>query len=544
MRVALARALSLWRARASDPALSPRVIPPCPRRGSRALLRLCHGESIRRRLSDALGPGSPDLVSRVLPHLPPPLTPGGALPRVAVGLSGGVDSAVAAWLLRRAGYDVTGVLMRNWDEAEETGGACDFERDRRDALAVAARLDIPLREVDFVREYWHAVFEPFVRGFDGGAATPNPDLACNRHIKFGALLAHCRDVLGVDVLATGHYARVVRADDDSRAVRSPFENTTSETSSPAAASSSAGACVHLLRGLDPRKDQSYFLASVPGAALQSAAFPLGGVSKTETRAMATGRANLPASVTSRRSSAGICHVGRKRDFGAFIAEYVLQSRSDEAEADFDARDDAGVGLGGFFVSAEDRTSAVAPHGGLARYTVGQRAKIGGASEPWFVVGKDAARDVAYVARGKDHAALFTRAAVAAECFWVAGTPPFEEKGGGGGGSGGGGGVLRLTAKTRYGAEAAACEVRAVPRGEAPGVRATAFGGEGAARGARRDARAGATVEVRFDAPERAVTPGQALVLYDGDRCLGGGWVLYAGETEYERGRGEGDDAEF
>ena len=543
MRVALARALSLWRARASDPALSPRVIPPCPRRGSRALLRLCHGESIRRRLSDALGPGSPDLVSRVLPHLPPPLTPGGALPRVAVGLSGGVDSAVAAWLLRRAGYDVTGVLMRNWDEAEETGGACDFERDRRDALAVAARLDIPLREVDFVREYWHAVFEPFVRGFDGGAATPNPDLACNRHIKFGALLAHCRDVLGVDVLATGHYARVVRADDDSRAVRSPFEDTTtSKTSSPAAASSSARACVHLLRGLDPRKDQSYFLASVPGAALRSAAFPLGGVSKTETRAMATGRANLPASVTSRRSSAGICHVGRKRDFGAFIAEYVLQSRSDEAEADFDARDDAGGGLGGFFVSAEDRTSAVAPHGGLARYTVGQRAKIGGASEPWFVVGKDAARDVAYVARGKDHAALFTRAAVAAECFWVAGTPPFEEKGGGGGG--GGGGVLRLTAKTRYGAEAAACEVRAVPRGEAPGVRATAFGGEGAARGARRDARAGATVEVRFDAPERAVTPGQALVLYDGDRCLGGGWVLYAGETEYERGRGEGDDAEF
>ena len=426
MRVALARALSLWRARASDPALSPRVIPPCPRRGSRALLRLCHGESIRRRLSDALGPGSPDLVSRVLPHLPPPLTPGGALPRVAVGLSGGVDSAVAAWLLRRAGYDVTGVLMRNWDEAEETGGACDFERDRRDALAVAARLDIPLREVDFVREYWHAVFEPFVRGFDGGAATPNPDLACNRHIKFGALLAHCRDVLGVDVLATGHYARVVRADDDSRAVRSPFEDTTtSKTSSPAAASSSAGACVHLLRGLDPRKDQSYFLASVPGAALRSAAFPLGGVSKTETREMATARANLPASVTSRRSSAGICHVGRKRDFGAFIAEYVLQSRSDEAEDDFDARDDAGVGLGGFFVSAEDRTSAVAPHGGLARYTVGQRAKIGGASEPWFVVGKDAARDVAYVARGKDHAALFTRAAVAhAASLLGHGTSPY------------------------------------------------------------------------------------------------------------------------
>ena len=205
--------------------------------------------------------------------------------------------------------------------------------------------------------------------------------------------------------------------------------------------------------------------------------------------MATGRANLPASVTSRRSSAGICHVGRKRDdFGAFIAEYVLQSRSDEAEADFDARDDAGGGLGGFFVSAEDRTSAVAPHGGLARYTVGQRAKIGGASEPWFVVGKDAARDVAYVARGKDHAALFTRAAVAAECFWVAGTPPFEgeeeEEGeveaaaaaAGGFASHGEDAVRRRGGGVRG---------RAVPRGEAPGVRATASGRR---RGARRSAR--------------------------------------------------------
>ena len=170
----------------------------------------------------------PDVVARVLPHLPRPLVSRGsgegersrgdgwASPsssagrptRVAVGISGGVDSAVAAWLLKSAGFDVTGVLMRNWDEAEETGGACEFEKDQRDARAVAAALDVELKEVDFVREYWHAVFEPFLRDFERGNATPNPDLACNRHIKFGALLRHCEEALGADVLATGHYARV------------------------------------------------------------------------------------------------------------------------------------------------------------------------------------------------------------------------------------------------------------------------------------------------------------------------------------------------
>ena len=146
------------------------------------------GEALRERLAAVLG--CPNLLARVVPYMPR-IDDASPLPRVAVGLSGGVDSAVTAWLLKSAGFDVTGVLMRNWDEAEETGGECSFEKDQRDARAAARAVGIPLTEVDFVKEYWHSVFEPFLRDFDGGGATPNPDLACNRHIKFGALLDHC-----------------------------------------------------------------------------------------------------------------------------------------------------------------------------------------------------------------------------------------------------------------------------------------------------------------------------------------------------------------
>ena len=147
-----------------------------------------------------------------------------------------------------------------------------------------------------MKEYWHSVFEPFLRDFDEGGATPNPDLACNRHIKFGALLEHCSRSLGADLLATGHYARIVQTD----AMNPP----------------------RLLRGFDPDKDQSYFLASVMGESLRRACFPLDGLTKREVREIAAGPANLPAAVTHRRSSAGICFIGRKRDFGDFIQEYL------------------------------------------------------------------------------------------------------------------------------------------------------------------------------------------------------------------------------
>ena len=457
----------------------------------------------------------PDVVARVLPHLPRPLVSRGsgegertrgaerASPsssasrptRVAVGISGGVDSAVAAWLLKSAGFDVTGVLMRNWDEAEETGGVCEFEKDQRDARAVAAALEMELKEVDFVREYWHAVFEPFLRDFERGNATPNPDLACNRHIKFGALLRHCEEALGADVLATGHYARVAA-------------NANDKDENPS-----------LLRGVDESKDQSYFLASVRGESLRRACFPLGGLTKKQVKALAAGPARLPAAVIARRSSAGICFVGRKQNFGDFIAEYG--DAEGDAETSFSSP--------GAFVSVDDRR-VIGTHGGLARYTIGQRARVGGAPVPWYVVGKDASpeENVAYVAPGSEHEALFARDAAVGKCFWTSasGAPPgvfFESTEDGSPRSK----RARLTAQTRYGGERVACEVRLVPSGEAPAIEPTRFGPR---RIAVSD---GAVLEVRFDAPTRALTPGQALVLYDGDTCLGGGSVLYPGRSSHE-----------
>ena len=214
----------------------------------------------------------PDAVARVLRHLPRPLVSRGSgegersrarmgVPVVVGGTTharrcrhpGGVDSAVAAWLLNPPG-STTGVdaqLGRGGGD-----GGCEFEKDQRDARAVAAALDVELKEVDFVREYWHAVFEPFLRDFERGNATPNPDLACNRHIKFGALLRHCEEALGADVLATGHYARVALTGD--------HETGNDENES------------RLLRGVDETKDQSYFLASVRGASPRRACFPSAG----------------------------------------------------------------------------------------------------------------------------------------------------------------------------------------------------------------------------------------------------------------------------
>lgn len=516
---------------------------------------------VRERLAAVL---APDVLARVLPHLPRFAQAGESPPHVAVGLSGGVDSAVTAWLLKTAGYPVTGVLMRNWDEAEETGGECGFEKDQRDARAAARAMGIPLTEVDFVREYWHAVFEPFLRDFDGGSATPNPDLACNRHIKFGALLHHCTHALGADLLATGHYARVEGRGGEGEGVR-------------------------LLRGVDPTKDQSYFLASVRGEALKRACFPLGGLTKREVRGLAAGVAALPTAVTQRRSSAGICFIGRKRDFGDFIQEYMLGGGGGGGRDGGQGgggvtvsappgapRADATDRVGGaetplplpplppsrrhgrsssIFVSVEDG-AAVGEHGGLARYTHGQRARVGGAAQAWFVVGKDARAgvDTVYVAPGATHPALYTSGATVGRCFWVAGQPPHHLLGNlsssdSGSKEGGGrtcdGGGLQLLAQTRYGAVAVPCRVRFVPPGAIPRLRPSRFCTPPTAasppsreaphehKGVSDDGDGEAMIEVMFDSPERAVTPGQALVLYDGDVCLGGGVVLYPGPSLYE-----------
>ena len=447
----------------------------------------------RRNLEDALGE---PLAARIAPHLPHSAT-GEPPPKIAVGISGGVDSAVTAWILMRAGYDVVGVLMRNWDEAEETGGECAFEKDQRDAAAVARSVGIELREVDFVKEYWHAVFQPFLRDFDGGASTPNPDLACNRHIKFGSLLKHCLLDVKADVLCTGHYAKIVRGPN-------------------------GVFCLHTAE--DKEKDQSYFLASVKQEALRNACFPLGWLTKTEVRAIAAGPAKLPSAVTSRRSSRGICFIGRKKNFGEFVHEYLPEEgRTSEASAtDSDA-------ASGAFVSVVDG-AVVGAHKGLARYTCGQGARVGGASAPWFVVGKDSRAGVTnvYVAPGSDHPALFVATAAVARCFWVEGKSPLSDGLDGG----------RFGAKTRYGAEIVQCFVRRVPHWSAITLERGKYwrADEDLRREDDEESSDGGALQVDFDDPQRAITPGQALVLYDttGSVCYGGGVVWYPGVSEHEK----------
>ena len=411
--------------------------------------------------------------------------------RIAVGLSGGVDSAVAAWALKQLGHDVTGVLMRNWDGFDERDDDCGYVDDRKSARETANAIGIALDEVDFSRTYWHEVFEPFVGAFASGA-TPNPDLECNRRVKFGALLRHARERLGAEYLATGHYARIRRSENHN-------------------------SMVELLRGVDITKDQSYFLASVTGEALSSACFPLGEALKSDIRDAARA---LNFTAAERRSSAGICFIGR-RPFGEFIGEYV------ESKA-------------GEFVDVE--TMRVVPgaeaHRGLASYTVGQRAKIGGAAKPWFVVGKNTASNVVYVASGPEHEALFSTSAIVTEPFWVAGEPPA--------------GVAKLRAKTRYAAQLTPVTLTAHRDGYngasigkndthtqsmssefVPSAFSTAYDSRSDASGAP------PTLLVTFASPERAVTPGQAVVFYapDDDVCLGGGIIHSTSRTLFEERRG-------
>jgi len=308
---------------------------------------------------------------------------------VAVGLSGGVDSAVGALKLKQAGHDVVGVYMRNWDAREEGGDvACPGDKDLADAQQVADTLGIPLHEIDFVAEYWTRVFEAFVDQHSRGL-TPNPDLDCNRHIKFQALLEHVLN-MGADALATGHYASLRRL--------------------PSGA-------VQLLKGVDQHKDQTYFLASVQQESLQRAMFPVGELQKGAVRAIAA-EANLH--VWDKRGSRGICFIG-KRSFGEFISQYV----------------DSKMGR---YVSVMD--GAELGHSApMPSITCGQGARIPGQPNPWFVAGKDVMESILYCAPGSQHPALFHATATLRPPFWVAGEPPAALAAGG---------PMAVQCKVRYG----------------------------------------------------------------------------------------------
>ncbi len=360
-------------------------------------------------------------------------------PLVIVGMSGGVDSSVSAWRLQQEGYEVQGLFMSNWDEDED--GYCTAAQDYQDARRVCEQLGIELHKVSFAGEYRERVFAYFLEEYRAGR-TPNPDVLCNREIKFGVCFEYARR-LGAEYVATGHYARVAH------------EPT-----------------VRLLKGLDPQKDQSYFLHAMPGHALARTLFPIGALHKDEVRRIAR---DLTLPVFDKKDSTGICFIG-ERPFAEFLSRYLPAQPGRIESID-------GTVLG--------------EHRGLMYYTLGQRQGIGiggrqGASEdPWYVARKDLARNVLVVVQGHDHPALFATEMQVGQLTWVGGAAPDAR--------------FRCSAKVRYRQADQDCTV-------------TLDGAQ--------DAASAATVSatVRFDRPQRAVTPGQYAVFYQGEECLGGGVI--------------------
>ena len=344
--------------------------------------------------------------------------------KVVVGMSGGVDSSVAALVLKREGHDVLGLFMKNWGEDDEY---CRAREDFVDAAAAADVMGIDLEAVDFSAEYKDRVFADFLREYSAGR-TPNPDVLCNAEIKFRAFLDHAMR-LGAERIATGHYARV----------------------------ESSGNAFQLLRGKDAAKDQSYFLHRLSQEQLSRVLFPVGALEKAQVRRIAR-EAGLPNHA--KKDSTGICFIG-ERPFREFLNRYVAKAP-------------------GPIRTPEGKT--VGTHIGLAFYTIGQRKGIGigGPGEPWFVAGKRMETNELVVVQGHDHPLLMKRSLEALEASWIAGAPPAAPS--------------AHTAKTRYRQADAPCTLSRV---------------------------ADSQIRVDFDAPQWAVTPGQSVVLYDAEVCLGG-----------------------
>lgn len=359
--------------------------------------------------------------------------------RVIAGMSGGVDSSVSALLLKQQGYDVSGLFMKNW-EGKDPDGGCPAAIDARDALEVCDRLGIGLDAVNFSKEYWDRVFQYFLDEYSRGR-TPNPDILCNREIKFKAFLDHAMNQ-GADFIATGHYARVTQREGFYR----------------------------LLKGRDTNKDQSYFLYTLGQRQLSKTLFPVGELAKPEVRRIATeaGFANH-----AKKDSTGICFIG-ERDFKDFLSRYLPaqpgEMRTPEGER-------------------------IGCHDGLMYYTLGQRQGLGiggrqgDSGEPWFVAGKELASNTLIVVQGHDHPLLYSQRLVTGNLHWVSGAQPALP--------------LRCTAKARYRQADQTCTVTALDNG---------------------------TCHVAFDQPQWAVTPGQSVVFYSGEECLGGGIIEHTGDA--------------
>jgi tRNA-specific 2-thiouridylase len=359
--------------------------------------------------------------------------------KIIVGMSGGVDSSVAALLLIEQGYEVEGLFMKNWEE-DDDADYCAAAEDLADAQAVCDRLGIPLHGVNFASEYWDRVFQHFLDEYSAGR-TPNPDILCNKEIKFHAFLDHAR-TLGADRIATGHYVRTRVV--DGRTL--------------------------LLRGIDDNKDQSYFLHALSAHQLNHAMFPVGELPKQEVRAIAR---KHDLATHDKKDSTGICFIGERR-FDTFLQRY-LPAKPGSIESD------TGEVLG--------------RHNGLMYYTLGQRKGLGigglqNADEtPWYVVDKDLENNVLIVAQGQDHPRLYHDTLETGHIHWINGAESA---------------VRRCTAKIRYRQPDQGCTI------ESPSPDRHV---------------------VHFEQAQRAITPGQSIVFYDGEVCLGGGII----ETMYNGG---------
>ncbi|WP_339062931.1 tRNA 2-thiouridine(34) synthase MnmA [Tepidibacillus marianensis] len=351
--------------------------------------------------------------------------------RVVMGMSGGVDSSVAALLLKQQGYEVIGVFMKNWDDRDEFGH-CTAEEDYQDVIRVCNQIGIPYYSVNFEEEYKEKVFDYFLDEYKKGR-TPNPDVMCNREIKFGEFLQKAIE-LNADYIATGHYAQV-------REVDGKFQ---------------------LLRGNDPNKDQTYFLNALNQYQLSKSMFPIGHLPKSEVRKIAE-KNNL--ATASKKDSTGICFIG-ERDFREFLSQFLPAQPGEMRTLDGEVK---------------------GTHQGLMYYTLGQRKGLGiggeGSGEPWFVVEKDVKNNILYVAQGVDHPSLYSKGLIATDLNWISGNPPAQE--------------FSCMAKFRY---------------RQPDQKVTVKILEDLSS------------EVLFENPQKAITPGQAVVFYQDEICLGGGII--------------------
>ncbi|SKA84092.1 tRNA (5-methylaminomethyl-2-thiouridylate)-methyltransferase [Clostridium sp. USBA 49] len=359
---------------------------------------------------------------------------------VVIGMSGGVDSSVAALLLKEQGYNVIGIFMKNWDETDENG-VCTAVDDYEDVRRVCDQIGIPYYSVNFVKEYWDRVFTYFLEEYKKGR-TPNPDVMCNKEIKFKAFLDYALKI-GADYIATGHYAQVDFIDNEYK----------------------------LLRSVDSNKDQTYFLCQLNQYQLSKTMFPVGHLKKTELRDIA---AKYGLKTATKKDSTGICFIG-ERNFHKFLSNY-LPAKPGEIKT-----------LTG---------QTVGKHDGLMYYTLGQRKGLGiggiGTGEPWFVVDKDLNKNILYVVQGENHPALYSYGLEACDLNWISNNKPT--------------GTFSCTAKFRYRQPDQNVILNIKDNGRC---------------------------DVVFEKPQRAITPGQAVVFYKDEVCLGGGTIDLIYKTEKE-----------